>query len=314
MSDEFGNVVDASGRHAASPGLDHPWFSSSSVASRPPLMLPNGAAIALSVLIDLTAVEWEQPNQPAIVPPPGGRGTQAYPDVPRMSHREYGHRTGVFRLLEAAEDLNIRPAVIIDVLTVEQYAPLLEHLDGRVAEYLAGGLSASRAITSRMSIEEERHYIGSTLDRLEGGLGVRLPGWVSPQRSESTRTPRLLAEAGVRYVGDWGNDEQPYPFEGEASGVWSFPLSWELSDESAMFLRKVSPSSYARALTDAHTVMKADGASSARVLGLHLHPWLTGQPFRINAVSRALERIVADDGTWLANPGEVVDWCTSSAV
>ena len=32
-------------------------------------------------------------------------------------------------------------------------------------------------------------------------------GWLSVARSQSWHTPRLLREAGVRYCGDWVNDE-----------------------------------------------------------------------------------------------------------
>ena len=42
----------------------------------------------------------------------------------------------------------------------------------------------------------------------------RRPAGSGPSPASPTRTPRLLAEAGIRYVCDWVNDEQPYPHEG----------------------------------------------------------------------------------------------------
>ncbi|MEU1465654.1 hypothetical protein ABZ467_34370 [Streptomyces sp. NPDC005727] len=306
------NVTDATGTRGAEPGYDHGWYSWLPLPARAPLRWPGGAKVAVSVVLDLRAAEWDDPRHATPVPPPGGRGVAPYPDFPRMSHREFGHRVGVFRLLRILGRLGIAPAVAVDVLTAEEYGPLMGHLRPAAAEFLAGGLSASRPLTSRMTEPEEAHYIRLTLDRLEAALGVRPSGWLSPEHSESARTPALLARAGLDYVADWGNDEQPYPLRGTADGLWAFPLSWELSDLAAMFLREVPPADYGRGLREAYDVLCRDAAASGRVLALHLHPWVSGQAFRAGAVEEALRHIAADGGAWLATPGEIVQWCRTA--
>jgi peptidoglycan/xylan/chitin deacetylase (PgdA/CDA1 family) len=291
---------------------DHGYFGWSPLPTRAPRRWPDGARVAVSVVVDLGAVEWEQPADAVVVPPLGGRGRAPFPDFPRMSHREFGHRVGIFRLLDVLRAAGIAPAAVVDVLTAEHYEPLVRHLRPAVAEFVAGGLSATRAVTSLMTHDEERHYIATTLDRLHHVLGVRPAGWRSPEGSESARTPALLADAGIEYVADWCNDEQPYTMRGPASGVWAFPLSWELSDVSAMFVRQQSPWDYARTLTDAFDVMCADGETSGRVLAIHLHPWLSGQAFRAAAIENALCHIAADERAWVATPRDIVEWCRVS--
>lgn len=276
MTERLCNVIGAQGDPLASSGVDHGVFPWSPLPSRPPLRWPGQAAVAVAVVLDLGAVEWERPGQEPAVPPPGGRGVQPYPDLPRMAHREYGHRVGVFRLLGALQRLDIRPGAALDVLTVERYKPLLDHVLPAVDEVLAHGLSASRPITSRMHEEEERHYVLTTLSRLEAALGHRPRGWLGPEHSESTRTPALLAEAGLDYVADWGNDDQPYPLPGAGASLWSFPLSYELSDLSTAFARKAGPGVQGRTIRDAFDVLRAEGTVSGRVLALHLHPWIRG--------------------------------------
>jgi allantoinase len=214
----------------------------------------------------------------------------------------------MFRLLDVLESSGILPAVVVDVLTAERYPALMNHVLPRAGEILAGGLSASRAISSAMSADEEVHYIGATLERLAAVLGAVPAGWLGPEHSESTRTPGLLAAAGMRYVADWGNDEHPYPMSG-AGPLWSFPLSWELSDVNAMFHRQVGPETYARGLVEAFDWMVAENAAAAPVLGLHLHPWVSGQAFRADALESALRHLASHDAAWLASPGEVVEWC-----
>jgi allantoinase len=299
------NVTSPDGLLPAGPGYDHGWFAWNPSPSRPSLTLPGDARLAMSVVLDLGAVEWERTTP--VVPPSGGRGIAPYPDFPRMSHREFGHRVGVFRLLRMMQQLGIPMAGAIDVLTVEHYGRLVEHLVPVIDEFLAAGLSASRPISGAMSEDEERHYIGESLHRLRDGLPGDITGWLGAARGESSRTPALLAEAGVQYVADWGNDDQPYPMTG-AGALWSFPLSWELSDLAAEFDRQVLPWTFAGSIADAAEILVEQGASGGRVLALHLHPWLSGQAFRASAIEEVLRQLRGDERIWWATPREIVTW------
>jgi hypothetical protein len=51
-----------------------------------------------------------------------------------------------------------------------------------------------------------------------------------------------------------------------------------------------------------------DGAENGRLLVLHLHPWLIGQPFRIRYLNRALEDMMRREGVWVATGSEIVAW------
>ncbi|MHA6795598.1 hypothetical protein ACVGVM_19070 [Pseudonocardia bannensis] len=307
------NVIDDRATAPARPGYDHAWFPWAPLPARPALRWPSGARLAVSVVLHIGATEWEHPGNPVVPSPPGGRGIGPYPDVPRMSHREFGHRVGVFRLLDVLREVGITPAAVVDVLTAEAYRPLTEHLLPAAGEVLAGGLSASRPISSAMTEDEERHYIASTLDRLDAALGVRPAGWLGPEHGESARTPALLAQAGVGYLADWANDEQPYPAPGAGGDLWSFPLSWELSDLSAMFLRQVAPQVWARSVIEAVDLLHAEGATTGRVLALHLHPWVSGQAFRAAAVEAVLRHVRDLDGVWITTPGAIVGHCREQA-
>lgn len=295
------------------PSASHGWFPFSPLPDRPILRWPENQTTAVSVVVDLRAAEWELPEDLPIVPPSGGRGIAPYPDLPRMSHREFGHRVGIFRLMDVLDSIEVLPSVVVDVLTVERYEGLLEHLSDSTAEFIAGGMSASRPITSRMTADEELHYIETTLDRLTAGLGVRPEGWLGASHGESFRTPGLLARCGIGYVADWGNDERPYRLTVEEADLWGFPLSWELSDLRAMHERGMSSEGYGETIVEAFDVLAADAAQPGRVLALHLHSWVSGQAFRADALEKALRAIRARPGTWWASPGEIVGWCRTQA-
>lgn len=289
----------------ARPGYDHTWYPWSPLPSRRSVSWPEGARIAVSVVVHLGAAEWETggTTRPQ---PPGGRGLAPPPDYPRLSHREFGHRTGIFRLLDILGDLGISAASAVDVATAECYPALLDLLLPATSEVIAGGLSASRPLTSEMGEEEERDYIGQTLRRMEAAVGVRPQGWLGPEHSESHRTPRLLDDAGLLYVADWGNDELPYAMSGAGSRLWAFPLWWEMSDLSAMYTRLVPPAVWSASIRTAFDILHGEGG---RLLSLHLQPWISGQAFRASALEQALRHIRSTHGVWFASPAQVVHHC-----
>ena len=284
-------------------GYDHGWFSYRPVHTSSAPAGPGGRPLAVAVILDVRAAEWER-VAPA-VPVPGGRGTAPYPDYPRLSHREFGHRVGVWRLSQMLGELQIPWTGVLDVLTAEHYAAVRELVVDQASQIAAGGLSASRPITSAMVEEEERAYVRATLERLDAALGATPKTWMGPGWSQSALTPAILADAGMKVMLDWGNDDAPYRVE-SASPLWSVPVSWELTDVAAMFERDVEPAVYAESVDVAIDVLVRDGAQTPRMLCLHLHPWLSGEAFRTRALRPVLARLAQRDDVWLATPEQMV--------
>jgi hypothetical protein len=75
-----------------------------------------------------------------------------------------------------------------------------------------------------------------------------------------------------------------------------------------MHERGVSAADYGRSIVEAVDVLRVEGVHAGRVLALHLHPWVSGQAFRADAIERALTELRAIDDLWWASPGEIVDW------
>ena len=280
-----------------------PWFRRSPIVERTG-PAPSGR-LTVALVLDLRAVEDPAASPPTTIEPPGGRGTAPPPDHPRMSHREYGHRVGIFRLLTMCARHGIRPTVVMDVLTAEHYPAVVSAVREAGAEIVAGGLSAGRAITSTLTEDVERRLVDTSLHRLEAVLGQRPRGWFGAEHGESARTPAILAAAGLEFVLDWGNDDQPVALDG-ATPVWSVPVSWELSDLSALYHRQVLPWTYVTSVIDAMDQMVVESRTQPRVLALHWHPWLVGQPFRMAALGPLLDRLTAAD-VEVATPERILE-------
>ena len=85
------------------PGMDHPHYQWSPIVNRGKLRWPDGARVALCVIVNLEHMEWTEPEGTFTTLLAGGMGSRGYPDFARTSHREYGHRVGIFRVLDTLE-------------------------------------------------------------------------------------------------------------------------------------------------------------------------------------------------------------------
>jgi peptidoglycan/xylan/chitin deacetylase (PgdA/CDA1 family) len=163
-------------------------------------------------------------------------------------------------------------------------------------------------ITGQMSEPEERQYIQTSVEVLRRATGVAPVGWLGPEYGESARTPQLLAQAGIRYVCDWTNDEQPYAMKTPHGELFALPIMLELDDINALWDRRVTIDRYARLLKESFATLYRDGARNGRVLVLNLHPWLIGQPFRIGYLDDALGDMMRRQRVWAATGAAIIDW------
>ncbi len=261
----------------------------------------------MGALVLLEHYEWDPPPDAySLRNASGGLIKLPAPDYVQLTHREYGHRVGIFRLLDTLERHGVPVTVAVDALTATNYPWLMKHIAERNCEVVGHGFSASRLITSKMDDNVEMEVITESLDALEEATGIRPAGWFSPEGVESSRTPQLLASAGIKYVCDWPNDEQPYTMTTTSGNLTSLPLFLEIDDEFALWHRRASLSSWENMIVSAAYRLHRDGLHSARHMMFTLRPWLTGQPFRIRALDRALTQIMRLDGLWPVTGGDLV--------
>ena len=189
-------------------GMDHAHYDWSPIATRGVLRWPEQARVALCVVVNLEHTEWLPPADSFRPVLTGGVAPRPYPDYALLTHREYGHRVGVFRVLDVLEKYGITPTVAMDALTAAHYPYLVRHCLQRGCEIIGHGIGV-RVINSTMSEQQEQAYIQQALETLQRATGTVPAGWLGPEYGESARTPQLLAQAGIRYVCDWATDEQP---------------------------------------------------------------------------------------------------------
>jgi hypothetical protein len=135
-------------------------------------------------------------------------------------------------------------------------------------------------------------------------------GWLSPWIAESPDTPDLLAEAGYGYSLNWCMDDQPVWMETSAGRLLSIPYPQEVNDIPAIVARKDSAADFADMIIDNFDEMLEQSAQQPLVMGIALHPYLVGQPYRLRHLRRALTHIASHrEEIWLTRSGAIHDYC-----
>lgn len=284
-------------------GMDNPWYDYVPYPKRPKLNWPRNARVAFYVVLHLEYYE--------LLPPDGivkdsrftGEFGVYHPDYRTWTQREYGNRTGIFRVLDVLDRYQIRAGVAVNAMAAERYPFLMEQFRKRNYEIIGHGVSANRMISSKMSEAEEKAEIATSIAAIEKATGAAPKGWLGQEFGESQRTPKLLADAGLDYVLDWPNDDQPYPMHvGDGRKFVSMPNQPEWDDVQQLWLRRINTTRYPDLVGDAFELLHYEGG---QVFSLSIHPWLMGMAHRIKYLDEALRRVERFGNVWQATPGEV---------
>ena len=68
-----------------------------------------------------------------------------------------------------------------------------------------------------------------------------------------------------------------------------------------------STEDFYRAMVDQFDMLYSEGAESGRIMGVGLHPFMIGQPFRAGYLVRALEHIAKHDQVWFTTSDEIAE-------
>ncbi len=286
--------------------MEHGRFAYSAIAGRPPLALPDGARLAVWVTPNIEHFHYDKP---AISVTPMTAGMQ--PDVLNYAWRDYGARVGVWRLMEILAKHDIPATAALNSEACAFYPEIVQAGTDLGWEWMAHGVSNSLLIAG-LSEDEERAMISGVLDTIEASGGARPRGWLSPALTESHVTLDLLAEAGVDYVADWCNDDQPYRMKTRAGSIVAMPYTLEVGDIPVFLERGGTGEDFFRLVCDQFDVLWEEGAKTARVMSIALHPFLIGHPFRARHLDRAFAHMKERDGVWFATGSEIFDWYAST--
>lgn len=294
------------------PGMDHRHYGFSALPQRPKLYLPNGARVALLVTLYLEHWEFRAPKDAVRDPRFVGEFGSFEPDYRSYTAREYGNRVGVFRLLDVLVKHRVPVTVALGAEAARRYPALVEAARERGYEFAAHGSSATRMLHGKLSEAAERQEIADAMAAVKQASGAAPTGWIGQDFGESARTPGLVAEAGLDWLMDWPNDDQPY-WINPPKPIVSIPNHNEWDDVQLLWLRRVPSQRYPALIAEAFDTLWQEGAASGRVMQVGLHPWVFGQAHRIRYLDEALTAIAHRREVWRTTAGELARWFKANA-
>jgi peptidoglycan/xylan/chitin deacetylase (PgdA/CDA1 family) len=264
--------------------------------ARPAGTWPNGARLAVVVCVGVESYRFGDGRTEDVLP------DMPAPDLVNTAWRDYGNRVGAFRIFEALCGLGIPPTVLLNTDVYDEAPAVLEAARRAGAEIVGHGRSNSDSL-SEMTPDAERAYLTHVADRIRAHEGAAPGGWSSPWLSHTPATLSLLAETGYRYLLDLRLDDQPVWLTTESGPLLSIPYNAEINDSSTMIGRQASAHEFADMIVDEFAELSA--TPRPLVMSIVLHSFITGVPFRLRAVRRALERVATGAGVWLTTPREI---------
>jgi len=274
----------------------------SAIVDRPPLRLPGGARMIVWTIVNLEVWDIGGPMARQVLPAP--TGAPLLPDVPNWSWHEYGMRVGFWRFYDLYRRLGIRPTLAINARVCLDYPRVATACRDAGWEFM--GHSFQQGPIHRE--EDQPAMIRRSLDTIEKFTGKRPVGWLGPGLTETLETPEHLVAAGVKYIGDWVHDDEPTTISTANGQLVTLPYTVECNDIPMMIVQHHEAEYWTRKCIDTFDRYYQEGAERAKIMAIAIHPYISGQPFRIRYLERIYEHIARHSDVLHWNGEEILDW------
>ena len=274
----------------------------SAIVDRPPLKLPGNARLVLWSIVNLEVWDIAKPMPRQILSPP--MGNTLTPDIPNWSWHEYGMRVGVWRFFDLYRRLDIRPTLSINARVCLDYPRVAEQARDAGWEFM-GHVWEQGPIHH---IADQRETIFRTQDLLEKFTSKRPIGWLGPGLTQTFETPEYLAEAGVKYIGDWVWDDEPAEIATDRGPLVTLPYTTELNDIPTMMIQHHESPYWEQRCRDQFDRLYVEGADRAKIMAIAIHPYISGVPHRIKYLEAIYDYARQHEGVLFWNGEELMEW------
>jgi peptidoglycan/xylan/chitin deacetylase (PgdA/CDA1 family) len=279
---------------------------------RNPLRWPNGARVALILTFNLETWDLIKPYKkpyyaggPPILPDalPGDVA-----DYPNYTWREYGQRVGIWRLFELFDEMGVKASCTTNAVTFHRRKQMTDACLERGWEILAHNWEQGELLAEfAHEPEKAREIILRSIDEYEKFVGRRPAGWLSSSLRGTLETPDILKGAGLKFYCDLMNDDQPYIIRTKYGPLVSTPYSNEINDFTIITRRNHTTDEYRDILKEELNVLHEEGAKTARIMNVGIHPHVSGRAYRIRALREFLAYAKSLPGVWCATREEIAD-------
>lgn len=287
---------------------DYPYLP---ISQRGPLAWPDGHRVALVLTFNLETWDLTKDTTrpyyaggPAVLPDvlPGNTA-----DYPNYTWREYGQRVGIWRLIELFDEMGVAASCTANAVTFERRKAMTDAVLERGWELLAHNWEQGELLTDfAHDPAKEREVVLRTLDAYQRHVGRPAKGWLSSSLRSNPQTTDILAEAGLEFICDLMNDDQPYMVTTTSGRPFmAIPYSNEINDFTLLTRRNYTTDQFRDILIEELDVLYAEGATNGRIMNVGLHPHVSGRAHRVRALREFIAYAKTLPGVWWPKREEI---------
>lgn len=208
-------------------------------------------------------------------------------DLAVESMYEYGARAGIWRLFRVFDHADIPVTFFAAAVALERNPEVAKKLARRGDEAAGHGFRWSNHY--EMNIGEEREAIKRAVASIEATTGKRPEGWYCREMSVNTRD-LVVEEGGFLYDSDTYNEDLPYWTNVQGHNHLVVPYSLVVNDARYVLGTGYgSPEQFFETAKATVDRLRDDGDDIGRMMSIGLHPRITGNPARADALARFIE-------------------------
>lgn len=208
-------------------------------------------------------------------------------DLAVESMYEYGSRAGIWRLFRIFDTAQIPVTFFAAAVALERNPDVAAKLASRGDEAAGHGYRWSNHY--EMSKDDEREAIKRAIRSIEKTTGKRPEGWYCREMSVNTRD-LIVEEGGFLYDSDTYNEDIPYWTSVNGSSHLVVPYSLVVNDARyIMGTGYGSPEQFFETAKATVDRLLDDGDDVGRMMSIGLHPRISGNPARADALARFIE-------------------------
>lgn len=197
---------------------------------------------------------------------------------------EYGSRAGIWRLFRIFDHANIPVTIFGAAVALERNPAVAKKITARGDEVAGHGYRWSNHY--EMTKDEEREAIRRAVASIEKSCGTRPVGWYCREMSVNTRD-LVVEEGGFLYDSDTYNEDLPYWATVNGRSHLIVPYSLVVNDARyIMGTGYGSPEQFFETAKATLDRLRNDGDDLGRMMSVGLHPRISGNPARADALAR----------------------------
>ncbi len=256
--------------------------------------------VRIAVLVSVMFETWTEGRAPGYSPmtTPLKGGTI---DRHGISWSEYGGKTGIWRIIRTLDEFGVQATVCVSGRSVEVFPEAVKELHRRGHE-VAGHSYTQDTLLCYLSPEEERKVIRRCCEIIEGAVGVKPVGWLSPRVTDTPHTAEFLAEESFLWHGDYNDSDLPYLLNTARGTMVAIPHS-DFTDNRVL---RASPRNFLQVYKDMFDYLYRTEPNGMINLTFHAH--FGGRPLITAMIVEVLKYMKGFSGVWFPRHEEIARW------